>query len=134
MLLASTITRLAKVRSVPASFGRSSSILPELAELQLLSARYPFSRRAISIIRFLAGQWGLDLQFAETIGQDGDRDDLCLPIPGTMNFFCPNLEVLATSSQERIDSTLFRPFPMQGLPLLSAVRAGMEKAGLQLIR
>lgn len=134
MLLASTIIHLATVRTVPAPFGGSSSTLPELADLQLLSARYPFARLAISIVQFLARLWGADLFFTERLEQTGRRDDLCLPIPGSMNFFCPNLEVLATGFQERIDTALFRPFPMQGLPLLSGSLAGMERTGFQLTR
>lgn len=134
MLLASTITHLATLRSVPTPFPRPSPALPELADLQLLSAQYPFAKRAISIIQFLARQWALDLFLIEPIDQVGGQDDLCLPIPGTMNFFCPNLEVLATSIQERIDTALFRLFPMQGIPLLSGSLAGMELTGLQLIR
>jgi hypothetical protein len=134
MLLASTITHLAAVRSVPALYGGSSPIPHELADLQLLSARYPFARRAISIIRFLARQWGADLFFTEPMDQASGQDDLYQPIPGTMNFFCPNLEVIATSFQERIDTVLFRPFPMQGLPLILGSLSGMERTGLQLIR
>jgi hypothetical protein len=105
-----------------------------MAELELLSARYPFSRRAILIIKFLAGKWGLDLYFTDPSNQPGDQLGLCLPVPGTMNFFCPNLEVLTTASQELIDTNLFRPFPMQGLPLHSGALTGMEKTGLQLTR
>lgn len=134
MLLASTISHLATVRSVPAPFGGSSPTLPELADLQLLSARLPFARRAISIIKLLARQWGIDLFLTEPIDQTGDRDDLCLPIPESMNFFCPNLEVLETSIQVQIDTALFRPFLMQGIPLISGSPAGMERTGFQLIR
>jgi hypothetical protein len=134
MLLASAITHLATVRSVPTPLGRSLPPLPELANLQLLSTQYPFARRAISIIQSLARQWGVDLFLAESMDQVGGQDDLCLPIPGTMNFFCPSLEPLATSLQGRVDTALFRPFPMQGLPLLSGKLAGMERTGLQLSR
>jgi hypothetical protein len=134
MLLASTITHLVTVQSVPLPFGGSLPTLPGLADLQILSDRYPFARHALSVIKFLARQWGAGLFFTEPIDQTGKQDDLCLSIPGTMNFFCPYLEALATSLHERIDTALFRPFPMQGLPLLSGSLAGMERTGLQLTR
>jgi len=134
VLLASTTAHLATVQSVPTPFGGTSPTLPELADLQLLSARLPFAKRAISIIKFLARQWGVDLYLTEPMDQTDGWDDLCLPIPGSMNFFCPNLEVLASSIQKRIDITLFRPFPMQGMPLLPDSFAGMERTGFHLIR
>lgn len=132
ILLASSTTHLFTFRSVPASLAGSPSTLLEMVDLRAMAPQYPFARRAISILQFLARKWDLGVFFTEQVGDVGDQGELCRPIPGTMNFFCPNLEVVASSFSEPRATALFLAFPMQGLPLLVESLAGLERAGLQL--
>jgi hypothetical protein len=133
ILLASSITHLFIFRSLPAGLGVQPPILAEMADLQALSTRYPFARRAISILHFLAQEWGSEVSFSENMDGVGDQDKLCRPIPGSMNFFCPDFEAVASRFSEPRAMALFLPFPKQGLPLLVESLTGFERTGLQLI-
>jgi hypothetical protein len=129
ILLASGVTHLCTFRSVPSGLGAPPT-LPEIADLHALAHRYPFARRAISILQFLAKKWGSDVLFSENVDHVGDHDELCRLVPGSMNFFCPNLEAVASNFAEPRATALFLTFPMQGLPLLIEGLAVSEGTGL----
>jgi len=90
-------------------------------DLRDMCIRHGFARQALNVLRFLTEQW----EMGNALGEDprmptAEVKKLCSPSSTSLNFFCP---VIITHTPGGIEpsslSTLFAPFPMQGLPLLA---------------
>jgi len=91
------------------------------ADLRDMGSCHGFAKTALNVLRFLAEEWGR----GNAMGEDPQMPieqmrKLCTPSSASLNFFCPIvLNQTPGNSKPGSSSTLFAPFPMQGLPLLS---------------
>jgi hypothetical protein len=87
-----------------------------------------FAKRALNILRFFAEQW----DSGEALGEERlpfeEVKVLVAPSTTSMNFFCPIMGDSMPIGSLMSSSTLFAPFPMQGLSLL-AEEDQMERDG-----
>jgi hypothetical protein len=90
-------------------------------DLRDMCVCHGFAKRALNVLRFLAEQW----ETGNALGEEPQMPleevkHLCAPSSTSLNFFCP---IIVTHTLGDIEpsglSTLFAPFPMQGLPLLA---------------
>jgi hypothetical protein len=73
------------------------------------------------------------MTFGNNSSNTGDAEQLCKPLVGSMNFFCPNQEALSLRSvQDYENSPVFTPFPMQELPMIAIDEAKLRQAGFTL--
>jgi hypothetical protein len=88
-----------------------------------------FAKRGLNILRILNDHWGigayntlLDGEFEGDDLKAGEEDvpQLCRPISASMNLFCPNMSDSLLEVGPDGASTLFAPFPLQGMPMLAA--------------
>lgn len=90
-------------------------------DLRDMCTCHGFAKQALNILRFLAEQW----ETGNALGEEPNMPieqvrKLCYPSFASLNFFCPMvIKRTSESVQPGSLSTLFGPFPMQGLPLLS---------------
>lgn len=90
-------------------------------DLKDMCVCHGFAKQALNVLRYLAEQWGTDNALGEELQMSLEEiKHLCAPSTMSSNFFCP---IIATHIPGNIEtssiSTLFAPFPMQGLPLLA---------------
>jgi hypothetical protein len=90
-------------------------------DLKAMCTCHGFAKTALNVLRFLAEEW----ESGNAMGDDSrlsvdDIRRLCSPSPASANFFCPMVvNHIPECVRSGTPSTLFSPFPMQGLPLLA---------------
>lgn len=88
-------------------------------DLKDMAVCHGFAGRGLNILRFFAEQWDL----GETLGDDrlpfDEVKELIAPSSTSMNFFCPYVGDDLRNGSPVAASTLFAPYPKQGLPLLA---------------
>jgi hypothetical protein len=88
-------------------------------DLKEMTVCHGFAGRGLNILRFFAEQWEL----GETLGEDRLPFDevkiFVAPSSMSMNFFCPFMGDDLRNGSPMATSTLFAPYPKQGLPLLA---------------
>lgn len=92
----------------------ASPVQQAIDDLRDMSSCHRFAKRAINILRYLAGRWQVGIEMSdynEETGEDSDRESLCRMEASSMNFFCPNPE-------GEPGGAIFAPFPTQGVPLI----------------
>lgn len=132
-----------------------------IEDLTEMAPCHQFAEQALSILRYLAKTWGIEVNIPHTArGYDGaplDPDMSVRPTTSSLNFFAPNVQEMdfncvwaskapsgptqpddATEqkiiekSAETMENPLFWPFPMQGRPMLPEGRL-LEEAGFVLL-
>jgi hypothetical protein len=131
--LASTIARLMAADDIIPSAGGANSVQQGGSDLQGMSVRNPFAKRAIYILKILARSWGVAISIGGPIDMN-HAEQVCRPSTGSMNFFCPNQEGLLSmrNIQDYENSPLFTPFPLQGLPIMFVDEASLRDSGFSL--
>lgn len=88
-------------------------------DLKDMAVCHGFAERGLNILRFFAEQWEL----GEMLGEDrlllDEVKKLIAPSSTSMNFFCPFMGDDLRNGSPMATSTLFAPYPKQGLPLLA---------------
>jgi hypothetical protein len=90
-------------------------------DLRDMSGCHGFATKALNVLRYLEEEWDL----GNASGEDPeiptkDVRKLCMPSSSSLNLFCPiAINHMPGCVGPGISSTLYSPFPMQGLPLLA---------------
>ncbi len=104
------------------SISALNTFLQGVNDLRDMLACQGFAKNALNILRFLAEEW----ETGNALGEDPAMPTeevrrLCSPSSSSLNFFCPTVINHGPEGvRPGTSSTLFSPFPMQGLPLLAA--------------
>ena len=90
-------------------------------DLRDMCVCHGFAKQALNVLRLLARQWETGNALCKDLRMPTEEvKKLCAPSSTSLNFFCP---IIVTHTFGDIKSsslsTLFAPFPMQGLPLLA---------------
>ena len=133
-VLSSSITHLVAIgnaESKPAKF------LQAIADLKEMRDCHGFARKAFDILRFLIHDWDIKISLDDLEDGGFHPKDLCLPLPTSLNQFCPNIQhdhfkncIKPLKSLDK--NPLFWPFPLQGRPLV-AVGDQLRHAGFALL-
>jgi hypothetical protein len=87
-------------------------------DLRDMCGCHGFARQALNVLRSLAEQSETGNALGEDLRMPTEEvKKLCSPSSMSLNFFCPT--VITQSIRPESSSTLFAPFPMQGVPLLA---------------
>jgi hypothetical protein len=118
IVLASSTVHLVRATN---SSSALSSFRQGANDLKDMCVCHGFAKRALNILRFLAEKW----ETGNALGEEPPMPlkkvkSLCAPSSTSLNFFCPIFVTHNSGDMEHSSlSTLFAPFPMQGLPLLA---------------
>jgi len=115
IVLASSTVHLERATN---SSSALSSFRQAANDLKDMCVCHGFARRALNILRVLAEKWETGNALDEEPPMPLEKvKSLCAPSSTSLNFFCPIFVNHISGDME--PSTLFAPFPMQGLPLLA---------------
>lgn len=128
--LASSVTQLVRIAYNPsrALDTALSQLRRGVQDLKDMTSCHGFAGQGLNILRFFAEHW----EVGEMLGEDRLPFDevkmLIAPSSTSMNFFCPFMGDDLRNGSPMAASTLFAPYPKQGLPLL-AEEDEMERDG-----
>jgi hypothetical protein len=113
IVLTSCISHLVGVRN---SSPALSSFRQGVRDLTAMTVCHGFAKRGLYVLRWFADHWEMCNVLGEDVPMPAEQiNQLCSPSSNSLNFFCPSMVNPAPTTF----STLFAPFPMQGLPLLA---------------
>ena len=92
-----------------------------IRDLRDMSPSDGFAVNALNVLRFVAEEYGINDALDENPAMSTEEaKSLCSPSPSSLNLFCPLvINQIPEGIRARTNSTLFAPFPRQGLPLLA---------------
>lgn len=118
IVLNSCITHLVRATTSSSALNSFRQGARDLTEMTVC---HGFAKRGLYILRWFADHWVAGNALGEDVPMPAEQiKELCSPSPTSLNFFCPSMIVPSVRENGPIRfSTLFAPFPMQGLPLLA---------------
>ena len=128
IVMAASIMQLVRMSGSDTGGAALSQFRQGMQDLEEMTVGHGFAKRALNLLRYFAEQWNL----GEALGDDRlpleEVKVLVAPSSTSLNFFCPMRGDEISSGNPMSSSTLFAPFPRQGLPLL-AEEDGMDRDG-----
>jgi hypothetical protein len=91
-----------------------------------MSSHYPFAKRAISILKFLARCWRIDISMDGETRKGNHVEDLYQPRADSTTLFRQGVGGMPSGIQQ---SPIFAPYFMQGLPIVSLDEVKLNNAG-----